>query len=154
MFLMFFSSFPQYFQHISNFKIPITYTLVKCGCSIYFFPKICNSDMSRYGYLEVFQRSLGIRDNESRLFLTPSVQDTKGKDGRNLSNCTSIKTLQAESQKDSFFPKNWLNGYPKINKNLQDIHAKTYNDRNSKPQQKHRLDSKKQHYILNCHTAC
>ena len=27
----------------------------------------------------------------------------------------------------------------KIKKNYQDIHAKTYNDRNSKPQQKHRL---------------
>ena len=34
-----------------------------------FFPKFCKSDMSMYGYLEVFQReSLGIRDNESRLY--------------------------------------------------------------------------------------
>ena len=31
------SSFPQYFQCILNFKCPITYTFVKCGCSIYFF---------------------------------------------------------------------------------------------------------------------
>ena len=32
-----FSSFPQYFQYISNVKRPITYTFVKCGCSNYFF---------------------------------------------------------------------------------------------------------------------
>ena len=63
-----FSSFPQYFQHISNFKCPITYTFVKCGCSIYFFLKsanlICRStDISKY-----FRESFGIRDNESRLY--------------------------------------------------------------------------------------
>ena len=27
---------PQYFQYISNFKSPVTYTFVKCDCSIYF----------------------------------------------------------------------------------------------------------------------
>ena len=43
---------------------------------------------------------------------TPFVQDTKGKEERSESNGTTIK-LQAESQKDSFFPKNWPNGYPK-----------------------------------------
>ena len=43
-------------------------------------------------------------------YLTPSVQDTKGKEGHTYSNGTTIKTLQ-ESQKDSFFPKNWPNGY-------------------------------------------
>ena len=32
-----FSSFPQYFQHISNYKSPITYMFVKCGCLNYFF---------------------------------------------------------------------------------------------------------------------
>ena len=31
-----FSSFPQYFQYISNFRSQITYSFVKCGCSIYF----------------------------------------------------------------------------------------------------------------------
>ena len=49
-----FSSFPQYFQYISNFKSPVTHIFVKCGC----FPQFCKSDMSRYGYLEVFQRVL------------------------------------------------------------------------------------------------
>ena len=63
-----FSSFPQCFQYISNFKSPITYTYVKCGCSIYFFLNsanlICRStDISKY-----FRESLGIRDNESRLY--------------------------------------------------------------------------------------
>ena len=64
-----FSSFPQYFQHISNFKSPITYTYVKCDCSIYFFLNsanlICRStEISKY-----FRESLGIRDNESRLYI-------------------------------------------------------------------------------------
>ena len=40
------------------------------------------------------------------MYLIPSVQDTKGKEWRTLSNGTTIKTVQAESQKDSFFPKN------------------------------------------------
>ena len=40
--------------YISNFRSQITYSFVKCGCSIY-FPHSLNSDMSRYGYLEVFQ---------------------------------------------------------------------------------------------------
>ena len=31
-----FSSFPQYFQYMSNFRSKITYTFVKCGCLIYF----------------------------------------------------------------------------------------------------------------------
>ena len=43
-------------------------------------------------------------------YLTPSVQDTKRKEGRTKSNG---KILQAESQKDSFFLKNWPNGYQK-----------------------------------------
>ena len=40
---------------ISNFRSQITYSFVKCGCSNYCFPHSLNSDMSRYGYLEVFQ---------------------------------------------------------------------------------------------------
>ena len=32
------------------------YIFVKCGYSIYFYSQFCKSDMSRYGYLEVFQR--------------------------------------------------------------------------------------------------
>ena len=35
----------------------------------WYFPQFCTSDMSKYGYLEVFQRFLRLRDNESRLYL-------------------------------------------------------------------------------------
>ena len=64
-----FSPFPQYFQYISNFKSPITYIFVKCGCSNYFFLNSANllcrgTDISKY-----FRESLGIRDNESRLYV-------------------------------------------------------------------------------------
>ena len=44
-----------FYIYISNFRSQITYSFVKCGCSIYYFPHSLNSDMSRYGYLEVFQ---------------------------------------------------------------------------------------------------
>ena len=55
----------QYFQYISNLRSQIKYLFVKCGWSIYFFPQFCKSDMSRYWF---FRGSLGLRDNESRLF--------------------------------------------------------------------------------------
>ena len=48
-------SFPHYFIYISNFRSQITYSFVKCGCSLYCFPHSLNSDMSRYEYLEVFK---------------------------------------------------------------------------------------------------
>ena len=41
--------------YMSNSRSQITYSFVKCGCSIYCFPHSLNSDVSRYGYLEVFQ---------------------------------------------------------------------------------------------------
>ena len=44
-----------FYIYISNFRSQITYLFVKCGCSIYCFPHSLNSDMSKYGYLEVFQ---------------------------------------------------------------------------------------------------
>ena len=42
----------------------------------WYFPQFCKSDMSKYGYLEVFQRSLRLRDNESRLY-SEVYTDTK-----------------------------------------------------------------------------
>ena len=59
------SFFSQYFRctRISNIKSPITYKFVKCGCSNNFFPQFWKSDMSRYGYPEVFQRVLGFRES-------------------------------------------------------------------------------------------
>ena len=44
-----------FYIYISNFRSQITYSFVKCDCSIYCFPHSLNSDMSKYGYLEVFQ---------------------------------------------------------------------------------------------------
>ena len=44
-----------FYIYVSNFRSQITYSFVKCSCSIYCFPHSLNSDKSRYGYLEVFQ---------------------------------------------------------------------------------------------------
>ena len=44
-------------------------------------------------------------------YLTPFVQDTKGKEGRTKSNSATIKTLQAE--KGQYLSQNWPNGHPK-----------------------------------------
>ena len=68
-----FFSFPQYFQYNSNFKSPITYIFVKCGCSNEFFLNSANlicrgTDISTY-----FKESLGIRDNESLLYFLNSA---------------------------------------------------------------------------------
>ena len=54
--------------YISNFRSQITHSFVKCDCSIYCFltlsTLICRSmDISKY-----FSESLGIQDNESRLY--------------------------------------------------------------------------------------
>ena len=49
-----FSSFPQYFQYISNLGVKLHIHSVKGGCSINCFPQFRKSDMSKYGYLEVF----------------------------------------------------------------------------------------------------
>ena len=61
------------FQYISNFKSPITYTFLKCGCSIYFILNsailICRgTNISKY-----FRESPGIRDNESWLYMEESM---------------------------------------------------------------------------------
>ena len=51
-----FSSFPQYFQSISNLGVKLLIHSVKGGYSINCFPQFRKSDMSKYGYFEVFQR--------------------------------------------------------------------------------------------------
>ena len=50
------SSFPQYFQYISNLGVKLHIHSVKGVCSINCFPQFRKSDMSKYGYLEVFHR--------------------------------------------------------------------------------------------------
>ena len=42
--------------YIFNVRSQITYLFVKFGCSFLHFPQFCKSDMSKYGYLKVFQR--------------------------------------------------------------------------------------------------
>ena len=64
-----FSSFPQYFQYNSNFKSPVTYTFVKCACSIYFFLKSANLIWRSTAISKYFRESLGVRDNESRPYI-------------------------------------------------------------------------------------
>ena len=51
-----FSPFPKYFQYISNFRSQITYFIREIWI-FDFFPQFYKSDMSKYGYLEVFQES-------------------------------------------------------------------------------------------------
>ena len=67
-------SFPQYFQYISNFKSPITYTFVKCDCSIYFFLNSAILIWRGMAFSKYFRESIGIRDNKSRLYL-PDTSD-------------------------------------------------------------------------------
>ena len=64
-----FSSFPQYFQYISNFKSPSTHIFIKCGYSNYVFLNSGNLICRGTDISEYFRESLGIRDNESRLYL-------------------------------------------------------------------------------------
>ena len=68
-----------FYIYISNFRSQITYSFVKCGCSIYVFLSISTlicrgTDTSKY-----FSESLGIRDNESRLYehLLKLAKDTE-----------------------------------------------------------------------------
>ena len=64
-----YSSFPQYFQYISDFRSQNANSFVERGCSIY-FPQFCKADISRYGYIsKYFRQSLGLRSNQSRPFL-------------------------------------------------------------------------------------
>ena len=57
---------------ISNFRMQITYAYAKCGCSTYFFAKFCKSDMSKDGYIEVFQRVLSSpRQRELTIYYKP-----------------------------------------------------------------------------------
>ena len=65
-----FSSYPQYFRYISNFRSQISYTFVKCGCSKYFFLNSATLICRGTDILKYFRESLGIRDNESRLYVS------------------------------------------------------------------------------------
>ena len=71
-----FSSFPQYYRYISNFKSSITYIFVKCGCSNYFFLNSENLICRGTDISKCFRESLGFRHNESRLYYIQQIRYT------------------------------------------------------------------------------
>ena len=82
------------------------------------------------------KRAIGVRAIEVLLYVTPPSKTQRERKTR-LSNGTTIKTLQSESQRDIYLPENWSNGYQEKKKKKekfhQDIHAKPYTTKNSKP---------------------
>ena len=65
-----FSSFPQYFQYISNLGVKLRIHSVKGGCSINcFFLSSVNLICRTTDISKCFIESLGVRDNESRLYI-------------------------------------------------------------------------------------
>ena len=78
-----FSSFPQYFRYICNFKSLITHIFVICGKSNYFFLNSANLICRGMDISKNFRESLGIRDNESRLYLTTGQK-------RHISACATV----------------------------------------------------------------
>ena len=64
-----FSSFPQYFQYIFNLGVKLRIHSVKGGCSINcFFLSSVNLICRTTDISKCFIESLGVRDNESRLY--------------------------------------------------------------------------------------
>ena len=63
-----FSSFPQYFQNVSNLGVRLHSHSVKGGCSINCFPESANLICRSTDISNCFIESLGVRDNESRLY--------------------------------------------------------------------------------------
>ena len=56
------------FHNIFNISLTSGVKLYVHLWSVVVLSQTCKSDMSRYGYLEVFHRVLRLRDNESRLY--------------------------------------------------------------------------------------
>ena len=69
-----FSSFPQNFQYISNFRSQITYSFVKCAVRFIVFRISANLICRGTDISKCFSESLGIRDNESRLYFNNGTQ--------------------------------------------------------------------------------
>ena len=63
-----FSSFPQYCQNVSNLGVRLHIHSVKGGCSINCFPESANLICRSTDISNCFIESLGVRDNESRLY--------------------------------------------------------------------------------------
>ena len=75
-------------------------------------------------------------------YSAPSALDTKGKDtkGKKKQRHHNQNTTSRKPKGQFLSQKNGQTAI-QIKNNYQDIHAQTYNDRNSKPQQKHRLQT-------------
>ena len=69
-----FSSFPQYFQNVSNLGVRLHIHSVKGGCSINCFPESANLICRSTDISNCFIESLGVRDNESRLYIKNAWQ--------------------------------------------------------------------------------
>ena len=91
-----FSSFPQYFRYISNFRSQISYTFVKCGCSKYFFLNSATLICRGTDILKYFRESLGIRDNESRLYVSDLGLHSLHKIENNNNNRNNQNTRKTE----------------------------------------------------------
>ena len=57
-----------FYIYISKFRSQITYSFVKCGCSFIVFLTLSTLICRGTDISKCFSESLGIRDNESRLF--------------------------------------------------------------------------------------
>ena len=64
-----FSSFPQYFQYISNLRVKLQFILLKVVVRLIVFLKSANLICRSTDSSKCFIESLGFRDNESRLYI-------------------------------------------------------------------------------------
>ena len=72
-----FSSFPLYFQNVSNLGVRLHIHSVKGGCSINCFPESANLICRSTDISNCFIESLGVRDNESRLYILVDKSEIK-----------------------------------------------------------------------------
>ena len=84
-----FSSFPQYFQYICTLGVKLHIHSVKGGCSINcFFLSSANLISRRTDIAKCFIETLGVRDNESRLFtclrMIKAIKRIGNKQNKNL----------------------------------------------------------------------
>ena len=62
-----FSSFPQYFRYVSNFRSQFFIVICKMWCSVYFCLKCANLICRGTNNSNYFRESLGLQNNENRL---------------------------------------------------------------------------------------
>ena len=67
---------------------------------IWLFDWFCKYDLPKYGYLEVFQRALRLRDNESRLYFILNLLLRFWKKGKKMSCLNCITEFRDNSLRD------------------------------------------------------